>query len=105
MNDNKDDKNEIKKKKTKSGRNPTKYKPKKESTKSVDDSSSNSRKVKFNDDVHVINVECWKKYNLEQTADENFEALFNEEKDDKDTNNKNKKNKDKQNISCTCNII
>ena len=47
------------------------------------------------------------KYNLEQTADENFSALLYEEiGNDKDKVKKNKKFKDKEgNVSCTCNII
>ena len=47
------------------------------------------------------------KYNLEQTADENFSALLYEEiGNDKDKAKKNKKIKGKdENVSCTCNII
>ena len=53
-------------------------------------------------------------YNIEQTADENFEAFFiDNEKDDKENlnkeeekNNNKKKNKGKdETISCTCIII
>ena len=75
--------------------------------------NNNSRKVKFNDKIEFIEVECWKSYNLEQTADENFDAFFmdgekedKENKDNKNKEDKNKKrNKDKGNISCTCIII
>ena len=73
------------------------------------ESNQKTRKVKFNSNVEIIDVECWKAYNYEQTADENFDAFFYEENDyknKKDINNsdeKRKKNKDE--ISCTCNII
>ena len=72
---------------------------------------NNTKKVKFNENVDFINVECWKMYNIEQTADENFEAFFiDNEKDDKENlnkeeekNNNKKKNKGKDDtISCTC---
>ena len=58
----------------------------------------NSKKVKINDKVDIIDVESWKKYNLEQTADENFEELLkmeyeNEKKEETgDKNDKNDKN-------------
>ena len=32
--------------------------------------NKNEKKVKFTDKIDIIKVECWKKYNLEQTADE-----------------------------------
>ena len=50
------------------------------------------KKVKFAD-VNVINVENWKKYNLNMTAEENLEELINV--------SNNKKGRQK-NISCTC---
>ena len=83
----------------------------------------NSKKVKINDKVDIIDVESWKKYNLEQTADENFEELLkmeyeNEKKeetgDKNDKNDKNNANNKKNikrvkgrngNVSCTCIII
>ena len=80
----------------------------------------NSKKVKINDKVDIIDVESWKKYNLEQTADENFEELLkmeyeNEKKeetgDKNDKNNANNKKNIKRvkgrngNVSCTCIII
>ena len=74
----------------------------------------NTKKVKFDNNVVFIDVECWKQFNYEQTADENFDAYFmdykNEDKEtpnkDKKNNTDNKKNKEKRNnVSCTCNII
>ena len=67
------------------------------------------KRVKFTDKIIFIDVECWKKYNAEQTADENFEG-FNEEEENKEKenkkndNNNNKRNK-KDNVFCTCNIV
>ena len=67
------------------------------------------KRVKFTEQIIFIDVECWKKYNAEQTADENFEG-FNEEEENnekenkKNDNNNNKRNK-KDNVFCTCNIV
>ena len=73
------------------------------------------KKVKINDDITIIDIECWKEYNLEQTADENNEEFNVETNNNEDTNikKKEKKNKSKgkrnnnkeNNISCTCLII
>ena len=73
------------------------------------------KKVKINDDITIIDIECWKEYNLEQTADENNEEFNVETNNNEDTNikKKEKKNKGKgkrnnnkeNNISCTCLII
>ena len=83
--------------------------------KSKKDSNKNHniKKVKFSDKVDEILVESWKRYNLDQTADENFEAFliseFEEEKENKskdnDKSNNKKSNGKRDNISCTCNII
>ena len=103
---NKNDDNEpIRKSRT--VKNPTKFKFKKGTKKKLRESIENKRKVKFNNNIEIINVESWKKYNLEQTAEENFSALLYEEfGDDKDKTKKNKKIKGKDgNVSCTCNII
>ena len=70
------------------------------------------KRVKFIDKITIIDVECWKKYNMEQTADENFYDNNEDEEEDVEvknetndkTNNKKKKNK-KDNVVCTCNII
>ena len=65
------------------------------------------KKVKFSGEIIFIDVECWKKYNMEQTADENFEEEINEEENNEKGKNKNDKkyNKKKDNIICTCNLI
>ena len=70
-----------------------------------------AKKVKFSEKVVYIDVECWKKYNVELTADENFDDINEEEindnqkKDDNKNNNNNKIIKRKENIVCTCNVI
>jgi len=63
----------IRKTKTTKAGSPQKQKqPKKTKTsKKVKKSpNKNGKKVKFIDKIDIIKVECWKKYNLEQTADE-----------------------------------
>ena len=76
----------------------------------------NSKKVRFKENPLIINVECWKKYNLEQTANENFENYIDEiennnnEENSKNQTNKNDKNNRKRqskadNVTCTCHII
>ena len=78
--------------------------------------SNPKKKVKFNDDIIIIDIECWKEYNLEQTADENIEDFNVESNSNEETNikkkekkskNKGKKNNNNKenNISCTCLII
>ena len=62
------------------------------------------KRVKFTEQIIFIDVECWKKYNAEQTADENFEGFNEEEENKKNDNNNNKRNK-KDNVFCTCNIV
>ena len=98
-----------------------KEKEKKHKRTSSCDEVINSKKVKINSNIEIIDVESWKKYNLEQTADENFEELlkieYENEQEGKDngnknnTNDKNNKNNIKRvkgrqgNVSCTCIII
>ena len=96
-----EDNNNFKIKKSKTVKN----KQKKGNKANVKVDNTNSKKVKFNNNIEFINIECWKKYNLEQTADENLEALFidYEDKENKDDKKINKKGRN--NISCTCNII
>ena len=97
--------------KSKTLRNSTKPKTLRSSSKNLKASLTNRRKVKFNEKIEFINIECWKIYNAEQTADENFEAIFVDyEKDDKeklnnDKNDNKKRNSKKDTISCTCIII
>ena len=97
-------------------------------------SNKNKKRVKFTDKVDIIKVECWKKYNLEQTADEceylddylddfengvtsksNNNSNKNNDKNNnkegekneiKNNHRKNKGNKPKKgNYTCVCNII
>ena len=77
-------------------------------------SMKNSKIVKIIDTPIIIDVECWKQYNYDQTADENLEDYLEDlEKKEKDNdteltdNNKNKqRNKAKtENVTCTCNLI
>ena len=75
--------------------------------------SSKSRKVKILEQAFIIEVESWKKYNLDQAFDENYEDYLEEieqnENKKEENNNNNKKNKSrnksKDSITCTCNII
>ena len=96
-------------KKSKTTRNGTKPKSMRGLKKSVSSSINNYKKVKFNNNIEYIEIECWKIYNLEHTADENYESLFIDfEKEDKQkTNSEDKKDKKrkKDEISCTCQII
>ena len=124
--DSKDDENLIKKsnlkeqvndinniKKPQTTRNNIKPKTLIGSKQKLNSSNNKTKKVKFNNKVEVIDVECWKIYNAEQTADENFEAFFNDfEKEDnkekiikEEKKNNNKRNPKKNTITCTCEII
>lgn len=63
----------IRKTKTSKVGSPVKQKQTKKSktTKKLKKSpNKNEKKVKFTEKIDIIKVECWKKYNLEQTADE-----------------------------------
>ena len=66
------------------------------------------KRVKFTEQIIFIDVECWKKYNAEQTADENCDEIneeeINELKNKNNDNNNNKRNK-KDNVFCTCNVV
>ena len=99
-------------KKSKTSRYSTKLKKtKNKKNKKDSNENNNTKKVKFSDKVDEILVESWKRYNLDQTADENFDAFFmnnqDEEKENKNNNKSNNKksNGKRDNISCTCNII
>ena len=68
------------------------------------------KRVKLIDKVVVIEVESWKAYNLEQTADENLDNFIkdkekNNEKKNNNTSNNQKHQSKKENVTCTCNII
>ena len=58
----------------------------------------NGKKVKFIEKVDIVKVECWKKYNLEQTADEcELVDDFLDEIDSSKSNNKGNNNNVKDN--------
>ena len=109
----------IKKSKTLRSSLKTKKKEKKHIRNSSCDAIITGKKVKINSKVEIIDVESWKKYNLEQTADENFEEFLkmeyenenkgNDNKNNPNTNNNNNKVKRIKgrngNVSCTCIII
>ena len=114
LNQKKDKKNQIKKSENKFFKNlkdSILYKPQSSSKQKLNNklqqvtTNTNSKKVKFNNDITIIDVESWKSYNKEQTSLENS--------DDEDDNIKNKKKKKKcnkngnrkDNISCACIII
>ena len=77
--------------------------------------TQNKKKVKFTSEVIIINVECWKEYNMEQCADENFDNINeeennienNEENNNNSNNNNNvrKKRTKSNNVVCSCNLI
>ncbi len=56
-----------------------------------------NRKVKINEHVDVVEVECWKKYNVVESG------LFFQDNDDFD--NKNKKKKKNRTFTCACSIF
>ena len=94
---------------------------KKSPNKNKKNPNKNTKKVTFIEKIEIIKIECWKKYNLEQTADEvdfpddyldDFELAADDNKTkanvntDKNKTNDNKKGKGKKkNFSCVCNII
>ena len=60
----------------------------------------------------IIDVECWKEYNLEQTADENSEDFTEDTTNVEEVKeikikkkDKNRRINNKNDISCTCLII
>jgi hypothetical protein len=72
-------------------------------------SSKKGKHVTFTSEVEVINVENWKKYNYEQTAEEDYQGYIEEiEKNKKYNNSDNSKGRfrDKaESTNCTCFII
>ena len=95
--------------------NDNKFKLKNKNTKTLMsdfNSKKNSKKVKIIDNIEIINVECWKKYNMEQTVDDNIEDYLEEIERNEELNNKkpkninNKRSKSKtENVTCTCVLI
>ena len=80
----------------------------------IEKSSKSIKKVKILEQAFIIEVESWKKYNLDQAFDENYDDYLeeiekNENKKEENNNNNNKnnksRNKSKDSITCTCNII
>ena len=67
--------------------------------KNINDTNSNStpnnpknkktKRVKFVDKAIIIDVDCWKEYNYEQTTGENFEEYMEELQKNENNNNKN----------------
>ena len=108
---------DIKKSKTHKSPNKIRKKENKHFQRKSVEQITNSKKVKINKKIEIIDVECWKQYNLEHTADENLEEFLimeyknNKKKEDEyNKNNKNENNikrlKSKEGtISCTCIII
>lgn len=73
---------------------------------------TNSKHVKFKK-IIFVDIECWKKYNLEQTADENLEVDYEDDESFSHKSNENE-NIDSDilsikskivNTTCTCIII
>ncbi len=73
-----------------------KKKKKKIKEKKNEEKKENKKRVKFGK-IDIIDVECWKKNNLELKAEENMEELY------KITEGK--ENKELKNIGCVCIII
>ena len=68
----------------------------------------NMKKVKFNKDIAIIDVESWKKYNVELTSgeyQEDFDGENDANKKEKGQKDKNIKKNKKEHISCICLII
>ena len=66
-----------------------------------------SKNVNISENVHVIQIESWKKYNLEQNVEPNMNYFLNPEDVDKEKSKK-VKNKSKRKIGevkCTCLIL
>ena len=108
---------DIKKSKTQKSPNKIRKKENKYFKKQNSEQITNIKKVKINKKIEIIDVECWKQYNLEHTADENLEEflIMEYENNKKKEEEKNKNNKNVNNIkrvrgkegtiSCTCIII
>ena len=83
----------------------TRYKPKRNNINERNENLTERKvrkRVKFASKVTTIKVECWKKYNLEQTADENINELL--KISNSDSKNKGKRS-GRDNITCTCIIF
>ena len=68
------------------------------------------KNVNISDNIHIIQVECWKQYNLMQNVEPNIYLFGNPNNGDinKEENNDNKKNirrNSNADVKCTCLII
>ena len=66
-----------------------------------------TKNVNISENVYVIQVESWKKYNLEQNVEPNMNLFLNSSNGDvnkeQSKNGKNKRKKDE--VKCTCLIL
>ena len=67
--------------------------------------SKNGKRVTFAREIDVVNVECWKKYNYEQTADEDYEGYIEELAKNQKKNSKGRFRNKTEKATCTCAII
>ena len=114
LNQKKDKKNQTKKSENKYFKNLKDsifYKPQSSSKQKLNNklkqvtTTTNSKKVKFNKDITIIDVESWKSYNKEQTSldisDDEDDNIKTKNKKEKGIKNGNRKD----NISCACILV
>ena len=85
----------------------------KESNNEVFDIGQKSKKIKKNvnisENVYIIQVESWKKYNLEQNIEPNMNYFLSSSNEDvnkeQSKNGKNKTKRKKDEVKCTCLIL
>ena len=69
-----------------------------------------TKNVNISDNVHIIQVECWKKYNLEQNVEPNMNFFspnpINEDVNkEQSINGINKTRRKKDEVKCTCLLL
>ena len=69
-----------------------------------------SKNVNISDNIHIIQVECWKKYNLEQNVEPNISLFGNPNigdmnKDETNDSKKNSRRNSNVDVKCSCLII
>ena len=68
-----------------------------------------TKNVNISDNVYIIQVESWKKYNLEQNADPNMNLFLSPINEDvnkeQNKNGKNKTKRKKEEVKCSCLIL
>ena len=69
-----------------------------------------AKNVNISDNIHIIQVECWKKYNLEQNVEPNINLFGNPNigninKEETDDSKKNSRRNSNVDVKCTCLII